>query len=125
MLFRSSKKMRQLIEGAIGEFDHEILLRQYVGAPESAAAAAHWKGGWFRVYEHKEEAYPVLVYASEWDSEAAASEFFNFYLQVLQRKWKQMRMTSRTAQEVTGSGDSGRFVLRVDGSTVSSIEGLR
>lgn len=125
VLGKESKKMRELIEGAMGEFDHEILLRQHVGAEEAAMASAHWKGGWFRVYEHKKDAYPVLTYASEWDSEAAAREYFNLYLQVLQRKWKQMRMTSRTAGEITGSGDSGRFILRIAGTTVSAIEGVR
>lgn len=125
ILGKESKKLRQLIDGAVGEFDHEVLLRQYVGAPESAAAAARWKGGWFRVYEHREQAYPVLAYASEWDSDAAAREYFNLYLQVLERKWKQMQMTSRTPTAVAGSGDSGRFILRVNGTIVSSIEGLR
>ena len=49
-------QFRPIIEGAVGEFDHAILLRQYVGESEGAEAAQHWRAGWFRLYEHKKEA---------------------------------------------------------------------
>jgi hypothetical protein len=36
-----------------------------------------------------------------------------------------MQIASDTASDVTGSGDSGKFQLRLSGNTVQSIEGMR
>ena len=116
---------RPVIEGAVGEFDHAILLRQYVGESEGAAAAQHWRAGWFRLYEHKKEGYPVLSYVSQWDSPEAARAYFGLYQRVLKGKWKKMAVASATPNEISGTGDSGRFTVRLSGTSVQSIEGLR
>ncbi len=84
----AARDYRDLIGGSVGEFDHEILLRQYTDRPTAQAAATHWRGGEFRVYEHKKESAPLLLYASEWDSPEAAQNFFALYERVLQGKWK-------------------------------------
>ncbi len=102
-----------------------MLLRQYVGDPEGAAAAAHWHGGAFRLYEHRKEKYPVLVYVSDWDTPEAARTYFSLHQRVLKGKWKNMEVASQTDSEVRGMGDSGRFMLRISGASVQSIEGLR
>ena len=122
---KDGRQFRPIIEGAVGEFDVAMLLRQYVGDPAGAAAAAHWHGGAFRLYEHKKEKYPVLVYVSEWDSPAAARVYFGLHQRILKGKWKNMDVASETETEVRGTGDSGRFMLRVSGASVQSIEGLR
>ena len=116
---------RPVIEGAVGEFDHAILLRQYVGESEGAVAAQHWRAGWFRLYEHKKEGYPVLSYVSQWDSPEAARAYFGLYQRVLKGKWKKMAVASATPNEISGTGDSGRFTVRLSGTSVQSIEGLR
>ena len=36
-----------------------------------------------------------------------------------------MKVTERAADHVFGTGDSGKFELRIKGTTVTSIEGLR
>src|SRR5262249_54190424 len=107
----------------LGEFDHHVLLRQYTNASLSEASG-HWRGGVFRVYEHKKLKYPVLAYASSWDSERAAHEFFTLYLRVLRGKWKELEIDSRIRDEIRGTGSSGRFLLRVSGSKVESLEGF-
>ena len=114
-----------MIEGAVGEFDHAILLRQYIGETEGAEAARHWRAGWFRLYERKKDDSPVLSYASQWDSPQAAQAYFALYQRVLKGKWKKMEVTSATATEVNGTGDSGRFTVRITGASVQSVEGLR
>jgi hypothetical protein len=114
-----------VIEGAVGEFDHAVLLRQYIGEREGAEVARHWRAGWFRLYEHKKDSYPVLSYISEWDSPQAAQTYFGLYQRVLKGKWKKMEVMSASDTEVSGSGDSGRFTVRISGATVQSIEGLR
>lgn len=119
-----SRRFRELMEGDIGEFDFEILLRQYL-AGTGDDAASHWKGGAFRLLEHRDEKYPVLEHASEWDSEESAAEFFHLYEEVLRAKWKRMEIRSSTPEEVLGTGDTGDFLLRLDGRLVQSIEGMR
>jgi hypothetical protein len=122
---KQAREFRGLIEGSVGEFDHAVLLRQYVGEQEGVAAAAHWREGSFRLYQHKKDNYPVLSYVSRWDSPDAARTYFAMYQRVLKGKWKKMEVTSATATEVSGTGDSGRFTLRIMGTTVQSVEGLK
>lgn len=122
---KEARKFRVLAEGSMGEFDHSVLLRQFVNEKEGAEAAAHWRGGAFRLYEHKREKYPVLTYRSEWDSPAAAQKFFELYQRVMQGRWKKMAVDARESSRVTGMGDSGKFKLTVAANAVESIEGLR
>ena len=74
--------------------------------------------------ENKKTNRVVLLYASEWDSEGSARRYFEAYRQLLGKKWKQMAITSETADAATGAGDDGRFELRLIGSIVTSVEGL-
>lgn len=112
-------------DGSVGEFDHSMLLRQFVPEKEGRAAASHWRGGAFRLYENKHDKYPVLAYASQWSTPEAARHIFTLYQRVMKGKWKNMKVSEHTADHVFGTGDSGRFELRLSGSTVTSMEGLR
>jgi hypothetical protein len=96
-----------------------------VADKEGRAAASKWRGGAFRLYEHKRDKYPVLTYVAEWSTPEAARQFFKLYQRVMKGKWKEMKVSERTADHVFGSGDSGKFELRVSGTTVTSTEGLR
>jgi hypothetical protein len=96
-----------------------------VGQREGADAASHWRGAAYRLFENKRDKFPVLAYVSQWDSPEAARTFFELYQRVLRGKWKKMDVAAQSGDEVSGAGDSGRFRLRVSGSTVESLEGLR
>ncbi len=119
------KQFRVLNDGSVGELDHSMLLRQFVGEKEGRAAASRWRGGSFRLYENKRDKYPLLTYASEWSSPDAARHFFTLYQRVMKGKWKEMKVTERGPDHVYGKGDSGRFELRLSGTSVTFIEGLR
>ncbi len=43
-----SNSGKEITEGSLGEFDHGMLLRQYVGEGQSSALAPHLRGGQFR-----------------------------------------------------------------------------
>jgi hypothetical protein len=43
---------------------------------------------------------------------------------VMKKKWKQMSVASESVDQVSGSGDDGRFELRRTGAVVTSVEGL-
>jgi len=122
---KQANQYRGVIEGSLGEFDHAVLLRQYVGEQEGKDAARHWRGGWFRLYETKKDQHPLLSYVSQWDSPQSARSYFELYRRVLHGKWAKMEVTMATDSEMTGMGDSGRFILRLNGTSVQSIEGLR
>jgi hypothetical protein len=61
-------------QGELGEATIQVLLRQGASSREAiAAAAAGWGGDWFTVYRKGSKR--VLVWWTEWDSEADAREF--------------------------------------------------
>jgi len=120
-----ARRFRVLMEGSLGEFDHSVLLRQYIDGEQGARAASHWRGGSFRLYEHKREKFPVLAYVSEWDSPESARRFFELYQRVMKGRWKKMVVERREEGRIAGSGDDGGFQLWVSGTKVQSIEGMR
>ncbi|MFN7933263.1 MAG: hypothetical protein U0R19_08050 [Bryobacteraceae bacterium] len=111
-----------VVEGTLGEFDHDILFRQY-GSEADAKWAQKWRGGQFRIYEHKKDKSTVLLYASEWDDADTAKEAFRLYKQVLKGKWKNMTVDTDSAAEMSGKGDDGPFRVKLEGTRVWSLEG--
>jgi len=118
-------EFRKLTDGTLGEFDFRVLLTQYTNAEEGAAAAEHLLGGSYELLEHKREKFAVLGVASAWDSKEAAQKYFELYGRVMRGKWKKLEITSETAGQVEGRGDSGYFRVWLDGATVNQIEGWK
>jgi hypothetical protein len=115
---------RILAEGSIGEFDHAVLLLQYAGQQAADSVAFRWKGGSYRLLEHKKDGRKVLAYSSDWVDAAAAKEFFGMYRKVLRGKWKTMEVATDEDARLAGRGDDGYFDLRLAGVRVTSLEGL-
>jgi len=119
------RKWRNLSDGAVGEFDHAVLLRQYAGQQESDRIAPRGQGAFYRLLENKADGRLVLLYSSEWATPDAARDFFALYQRVLKGKWKTFRTDSQTESSLAGQGDDGYFLLRLDGTRVTSVEGMR
>jgi hypothetical protein len=115
---------RVLVEGSIGELDHDILLRQHLGAEAAKSIPEAWRGGNYRLLEHKKNSRTVLEYASEWADAATAKEFFGLYRRVLQAKWKTMAVSVDEGARVAGRGDDGYFDLRLAATKVTCVEGM-
>lgn len=113
-----------LVGGSLGELEHQILLEQYLGKEEAAAMAPHWRGSNFELREDKKAGRVVLIYASQWDSEESARQFWKDYREILKKKWKSFAAASDQPDALLGSGDDGRFELRRNGAVVTSVEGL-
>lgn len=113
---------KELAEGTVGEFDLSILLQQYAFLELDAAKA--WRGGQYRLWEHRKTKRAVLGFAMEFEGEAGATEFLRGYRKVLEKKWKQSRFTGEDAARLAGEGDDGHFSIRRVGAVVSGIEGL-
>jgi hypothetical protein len=120
----AAKQFRELAEGVLGEFDVSALLRQYTEERAGAAEATHFRGGSYRVYENKRDKRPVLTFVVDCDTPEAAQTFLALYRQVLKGKWKKLDVSAQTATEIDGSGDSGKFQVRIKGNAVQSLEGL-
>jgi hypothetical protein len=118
------KAYRLATQGAVGEFDHQVLIHQYGSEQQAADMAPHWRGGWFRLFEAKSDARPVLAYASDWDSPQMASRVFSLYRQVMRKKSKRIEIKQNTESLFAGANERGSFVVRLDGARVSSLEGL-
>lgn len=116
------KQWKPVTGGTAGEFDHRVLLKQY--SPNFELLASEWRGAQFRIFEHRSTKRIVLSYASQWGSEKVAGDFFRAYQDILKGKWKQVRGTKSTDDRFTGESEDGFFVVRLTGSTVSSLEGL-
>jgi hypothetical protein len=122
----AEKSYKGLAEGGVGEFDHGVLLEQYAGKETAERLSPHWRSGFYRLYEGKNDRNSlVLAYAVEWDSEALAAEYFDAYRgKVLPGKWKNLRVAEERGGTVVGEGDDGWFVLRRQSARVTSLEGL-
>lgn len=117
------KGYETLIEGTLGEFDHEVLFKQY-GGEAASKHAANWRGGQFRVLEHKKDKRLILLYASQWADERSAREAFRLYRQVLDGKWEKFEIQTESETRLQGVGDDGAFVLTLEGVQLTSVEGL-
>ena len=113
-----------LVGGELGELEQGIMLEQFVGKTRAADLAAHWRGCNFELQENKKAGRVVLRYATDWDSEERAAQYFAAYREVMRKKWKNMTVSSEEADALTGTGDDGRFELRRKGTAVTSVEGL-
>ena len=119
-----TKQGKEITAGSVGEFDHEMLLRQYTGEKEADSLARHLRGGQFQIVAAGNARKPVLAYVSEWDSEEAAARFFSDYQRILRSKWKHCDPTTASRTMFAGSADNGYFVARLAGATISSVEGV-
>jgi len=115
---------KKAAEGQAGELDHWILLKEYFDEDRADALAPAWRGARYELLENKAKEHAVLLYASEWENESRAAEFFKAYLEICKQKWASVELEKETAQELTGNSGDGGFVVRVQGKVVSSIEGL-
>jgi hypothetical protein len=118
------RQYREYADGSVGELDHSILIRQYGTSDEAARIAPRWRGGSYRILEHKKSKRLVLAYAVDWEDEATASEYFRIYRKVLAGKWKNMEAKESGERMLAGRGDDGFFQVRLDGTRMSSLEGL-
>jgi hypothetical protein len=115
---------KEVTEGSVGEFDHQMMLRQYAGEAEAATLAPHLRGGQFKIVAMGKGRKPLLEYVSEWDSDAQAANFFTAYERVLQGKWKHCDVSLSRENILAGTGDDGYFVTRRIENRVWSVEGL-
>ncbi len=118
------KGFRRTSRGDVGQFDHQLLLRQHINEDTARQVAPSWRGGRYEIWTNSNRSRAVLRYASAWAGAAAAKAYFETYVDVLRSKWDHTEVTLEAEERVEGIGDNGRFILTLDGSEVTSLEGL-
>ncbi len=121
--FKNAKDWKRVTDGASGEFDHQVWIKQY--APSEKGLESEWRRAFYAIWEQKGTRHTALTYVSQWSSPEAARRFFAAYRKVLEGKWKKMTVTSETDKIIQGEGDEGEFTIRLTGDRVTSIEGLK
>lgn len=117
-------KSKDLAKGVLGEFDHEILLRQYLGGREAHRLSPHLLGSRFAILALGKQHKPALEYISAWDTPDDAARFFADYKKILHKKWTRCDPTLSGASDFAGESESGFFAVRLAANTVTSVEGL-
>jgi hypothetical protein len=119
------KGYKKLAVGTMGELDHALLIEQFLDAHKAGEIAPHWRGGEYALEEKKSEKRVVLEYAAEWEDAAWARQYFEAYQSVLRKKWQKIEVQTLNDSTFAGRGDDGYFVVRLEGTIVRSLEGLR
>jgi hypothetical protein len=122
---RKRKQYKELAAGTVGEFDFAVLLSQYDSKEAVREIAPGWRAGHYIFLEHKRDKHTILMHASEWVDAKTAGEFAAGYRKALEGKWESLEVTREDGSEVWGTGDDGRFVIRLSGPLVYVAEGLR
>jgi hypothetical protein len=115
---------RPFVTGTVGELDHRILLTQFVDGRAAETLPSKLKGSAYRIDEAKPDHRMMLVYASEWDSEESAVQYFDAYQKVLRRKWNRVEVLSQEAGRFAGKCEDGYFSVARHGTQVLSEEGF-
>ena len=118
------RRFKKIHEGEIGQLDHYILLKQYLGETIAEDLAPHWRGGHYKILENRKTKQAVLFYAVQWERPEDAARYFDLYKQVCQKKWKHAEFDIETGNRATGRSETGRFRLSLRGATVTSVEGI-
>ena len=119
------KGYKKLAVGTMGELDHALLIEQFLDPKRAEEIAPHWRGGAYALEEKKSEQRVVLEYSVEWEDADWARQYFEAYQQVLRKKWRKIEVQMRDDSTFAGRGDDGYFVVRLEGTVVRSLEGLR
>ena len=115
---------KAFVGGSVGELDEQVMLQQYIDEETARSLAPKLKGGSYRIDESKPKGSTMLIYASEWQDEDAAREYFDAYRKVLHAKWKRMEITSQDADHIAGKSEDGYFAVTRQGVHILSEEGF-
>ena len=121
---RLGRGYKTISQGEVGQWDHSILLKEYVGEDESRDLSPHWRGAYYKLRENKASGQAVLAYAVEWSSPESARRYFELYRKICEKKWQPSSVEETSPSQLVGQSDKGNFVLALNGRTVTSIEGL-
>ena len=120
---------KQIYQNVLGEFSLYLLLKQFIDLPAAEQASQGWDGDSVQLHEAK-AGQLTLILRSVWDSKKDASEFFNAYQKVIEKKYPSARPLTLTEQPDSSSTvlewetEEDRIRLQLEGTSVEVIEGV-
>ncbi|MFA5794384.1 MAG: hypothetical protein WC980_04875 [Candidatus Brocadiia bacterium] len=114
------------LQNVMGEFNVELLLRQFLPTLKTERIAEGWGGDEFAVWENKASGQLLLAWFTNWDTVRDAKDFFIAYNKLINRKYKGLESlkkepTLRTWKEA--GKDSFIFLERQE-QDVLIVEGV-
>ncbi len=96
---RDFKDYQKFDIGAMGEFDVDVLIEQYVGKKRAKQMYPEWRGGYYYAAKRKSDATAPLglLYVSRWSSPEKATEFAAIYAASLKQRYTSVADASDAA----------------------------
>lgn len=118
---------KELTHNVMGEFQTQVMFRTVMpGVKKKSinAVCAGWDGDEYWVYERPKDGRLLLVWATTWDTEDEAAEFFTWYRKLLGKKYEGLEdVESSETLYVADTKDEGRVGVERKGNDVIVIEG--
>jgi hypothetical protein len=112
---------KQLRSDVLGELDFRILLQQFSTLERAARGAEGWAGDRFALLESPNGT-NALVIDSLWDSNDEAGEFFNHYVETVNRRYgRRASRTQDAPSSITWSTPNGALTIQNWGARVAII----
>jgi hypothetical protein len=116
--------------GFMGEYDVELMFKQWLNAATADAISPSWRGGYYLSYKKPrttpgpdgklDEANMALVYVSTWASPEAAKLFVDDYAKALGKRYSKVTVTKTMAEDGSGEWmtEEGPVVIDQRGDSV-------
>jgi hypothetical protein len=112
--------------GAVGQFDTQMLLKQF-NVPDAARVASGWRGGMYYAGQ-KTKTDPqtpedvALLYISYWKDEAAAQEYETIYRDLLKSRYPDAKLLAAESVRITRKGNALIATEGFDAATAAALE---
>jgi len=111
-----------LLKDTLGEFNIEILLREFIPNLRTKEIAEGWGGDQFAVYENKKSHEIIVVWFLTWDTAKDATEFTEAYYKLISKKYAGYDIVNQTESETAWANGENVIYLEQKGKNVIIIE---
>jgi len=104
------KEYKRYDVGSMGQFDIQILLKQFATEKDAASMSPEWRGGIYYAglkkaakTEHPTTGDLALLYLSKWSSEKVASRFADYYRAAMKQQYPELHEQDGALQTAEGA----------------------
>ena len=116
--------------GFMGEYDVQLMFKQWMNAKTADAVSPGWRGGYYLSYKMPktspdadgklDESNMAMLYVSRWASPAAARLFADDYAKALEKRYSKLAVTRPMGEGTRGEWmtEEGLVVIDIEGDAV-------
>jgi hypothetical protein len=108
-----------------GEFGYLVLLAEFIGRRHARTAAEGWGGDRYALYENGQGGSLLLSQFTTWDTQRDAKEFFDYYSQRTEKRYKVGRAADQNAQPRVYETHEGLAAIELRDRDVVIVEGAK